>query len=443
MTATAGLANGIFVASSSLPANITPALRLREYLHLVQEMSEKRDPQEMLLSYGARARFVVHGEQIVSFSRRDVPEGRVRVTRSSRWETPINPWKDAAKLPVIDSPFILRLMDAGQPVKIDDLRGDEDDSVAPYLEGMRSLLAAPVFHEGKPLYLTLLMHSEPGVYTLDDLSNFLLTTNLLGRATSQLVTADLLQKTYAALDREFSAVGEIQRRLLPRSLPTIPGFSVSTYYETSTRAGGDYYDFFQLDGGRWGFVIADVSGHGAAAAVVMALMHAFMKAPLRSCEGATATPVEMLHRLNSDLVNAVNPSQFVTAFLGIYDPATRELRYANAGHNPPRWLRAGASEVIELKVEPGLPLGIIPNYECFEAAVRLSPGDRLIFYTDGITETFSAAGVMFGAEGLDASLRCCAKTPEGLIASIMHAVREHGGAGPAKDDRTLVAVAVD
>ena len=428
---------------SRIPTDVTSARRLKEYVALARELSLIHDPHEMVASYRKRSRFVVPAAQSASFSRRGMPPNKVRVTRSTRWESDINPWKQAELLPIIDRGIIPRLMLAGHAIKIDELDVPDDDPFALYAHGMRSLIAAPVFHDGEPLYMTVLMQAAPGAYTLEHLSTLVLTTNLVGRATSQLVLGEELARAYAALDREFNMVGRIQRQLLPATLPNIPDVRIAAHYETSRRAGGDYYDFFQLPDGRWGFVIADVSGHGPAAAVVMAMMHAFMRAPQTACPGVIDSVTAIVTQLNRQLYDSVSAGQFVTAFVGIYEPDSRRLSFASAGHNPPRRLRGENPNIVPLDGDAGLPLGITQRYEAFDNQTTIERGERILLYTDGITETFSPSGEMFGTEGLDAALRCCSQTPEGLINTINRTVTDFAEGAPPEDDRTLVALAFD
>lgn len=431
------------VLQSRIPPDGTPAQRLKEYLSLARELSLTRDAHELTKLLRARLRFIVPATHGLSLSRRGLTGQQVRVTRSTRWQEDINPWKEPQRLPVLEGGLAWRLMEAGQAVKIDHLEVPEDDPFSPYAQGMKSLIAAPVFHDGQPVYMTVLMHEQPEAYTLDDLSRLALTANLMGRTTSQIILHEELQQTYAALDREFRTVGEIQRQLLPRHLPRIPDVTVAVYYETSRRAGGDYYDFFEQPDGTWGLIIADVSGHGPAAAVVMAMMHAFLKGPRQACPGPATSPLDYLRLLNTQLMDAVYAGQFVTALLGFYDPRSRTLRYANAGHNPPRWLRAGSDAVTSLGGPSGLPLAIVEPYEAGQHTVQFARGDRLLLYTDGITETLNPHGAMFGTQGLDAALHCCSRTPSGLIETIVQAVTRFADGAVPEDDRTLVALAFD
>lgn len=431
------------IAQSTVPRDVTAAQRLREYVEMVREVSLARDPHDMLERYRARAQYVIHGDAMMSLSRRGFEGAGVKITRSTLWSEAINPWDESQRLPIVREGLLPRLMDGGRPLKVDELTVDAGDPFAPYTEGMRSLLAAPIFDRGEPAYMVILMRHAPAAFTLDELATLVLTTNLIGRATGNLVLAQELERARATLDRELKAVGEVQRELLPRRMPEIPGVRIAAHYETSTRAGGDYYNAFPLRDGRWGFIIADVSGHGAAAAVMMAVVHALLQAPLNGCRNASISPSAVLDYLNNELLRSIATGQFVTAFLAIYDPNSRELRYASAGHNPPRWLRAADRAIIPLQESDGMPLAITAPFSASESTVRMAPGDRILLYTDGITETFNGRREMFGTDGLDASLNCCGRTPEGLISSVFESLNQFSGSTPPADDRTLVALAFD
>ena len=134
-------------------------------------------------------------------------------------------------------------------------------------------MAIPMFDQGVALNMVILLRKEPAAFPKEELPELVWLSNLFGRATSNLVLSDELQRANQALDREMKAVGEIQRSLLPARLPKIPTLDLATYYQPSQRAGGDYYDFFPLPSGKWGIFIADVSGHGTPAAVLMAVTH--------------------------------------------------------------------------------------------------------------------------------------------------------------------------
>jgi sigma-B regulation protein RsbU (phosphoserine phosphatase) len=239
------------------------------------------------------------------------------------------------------------------------------------------------------------------------------------------------------------AVGDIQRSLLPESLPSLPGFEVATAYATSAQAGGDYYDFFPLAGGGWGLFIADVSGHGTPAAVLMAITHAIAHAR----PGTHTPPASLLGYLNDRLTQGyTRGGTFVTAFYAVLDPSTGTLTYGRAGHNPPRLVRGRS--VHSLDRASGLPLGILDGQAYGQATVTLEPGDLLLLYTDGITEAMAprpdgGGRELFGTDRLDAVLMDGgegATDAEGCIGRVRAAVADFSGHAPPTDDQTLIAV---
>ncbi len=198
------------------------------------------------------------------------------------------------------------------------------------------------------------------------------TANLFGRATHNLVLRAEAEKAYKEVDRELRMVADIQQSLLPAQLPRIPTLDLAVYYQTARLAGGDYYDFFPLPEGRWGILIADVSGHGSPAAVVMAVTHSIA----HNYPGPPTPPGNMLAFLNKKLAmrQGSGTVSFVTAFYGVYDPATRSLSYSSAGHNPPCLHRAADRRIIELDQAQSLPLGINFDEEYCDAEPETRPG---------------------------------------------------------------------
>jgi sigma-B regulation protein RsbU (phosphoserine phosphatase) len=211
-----------------------------------------------------------------------------------------------------------------------------------------------------------------------------------------------LARVSEELDRERQAVGEIQRSLLPASLPELPGFEMAPYYQPSEHASGDYYDVVPLIDDQWGFIMADVSGHGTPAAVIMTVMRTLIHAELPTNRDKSAA--EFLERVNKVMCETyLREGRFVTVWAAVLNPVSRRLTYASAGHNPPRLLRAG--NVLALEVVGGLPLGIDPVATYEDAGITLEPEDLLVIYTDGITEAMRR-GIdddleLFGTERLD------------------------------------------
>jgi len=414
--------------------------RLALIVEMVQDMSRQTDPQEMVRSYGERVRLLLPNDRRISLSRRGLLAPKFRITRSTTWPEIINPWKEKDRLPLFEGGLIAKLIYGNEPQIIDYLDVPQDDPAAEYLAGHRSLMAIPMFDQGVALNMVIMLRKEVAAFPKEELPEMVWLSNLFGRATSNLVLSDDLQRANQALDREMKAVGEIQRSLLPARLPKIPTLDLATYYQPSQRAGGDYYDFFPLPRGKWGIFIADVSGHGSPAAVLMAVTHCIA----HTNPGQAQPPAQVLHYLNRHLVTLYTSQNenFITAFYGVYDPADRTLTYACAGHNPPRLKRCQDGTMLGLDRASGYPLGITSEGTYEECQQQLQPGDQIIFYTDGITEASNPSGKLFGIDRLDRVLENCSLHASSLLDSVLRSVEEFANGHPADDDRTLIVARV-
>jgi sigma-B regulation protein RsbU (phosphoserine phosphatase) len=195
------------------------------------------------------------------------------------------------------------------------------------------------------------------------------------------------------MEAELALAREVQQSLLPRTFPLLPGFRFAAHNEPARQVGGDFYDVFVLDEGRFGLVVADVSDKGMPAALYMALSRSLLLAEARRPQGASgseASPALVLAQVNRLLRELAEPDMFVSMFYGVVDVATRRMRYARAGHDRPILLRAGQS--VELGGRGAL-LGVFGPDELLltEEELALRPGDRLALFTDGLTDAFSPA----------------------------------------------------
>jgi sigma-B regulation protein RsbU (phosphoserine phosphatase) len=414
--------------------------RLAQIVELVQDMSRQTDPQEMVRSYGEKVRLLLPSDRRISLSRRGLTAPQYRITRSTTWSANINPWKEKDRLPLLEGGLIAQLIYGDQPKIIDNLDVPANDPAAEYLGGHHSLMAIPMFDQGVALNMVILLRKEPAAFPKEELPQLVWMSNLFGRATSNLVLSDELQRAYQALDRELKTVGEIQRSLLPTRLPTIPTLDLATHYQPSQRAGGDYYDFFPLPTGKWGIFIADVSGHGTPAAVLMAVTHCIA----HTHPGPPQPPAKVLAYLNRHLASMYTSQNenFVTAFYGVYDPADRTLTYACAGHNPPRLKRCQDGSLLALDRAGGFPLGITSEGAYDECVQQFQPGDQILFYTDGITEASNPEGKQFGTDRLDHVLENCSLQASALLEAVLRCVEEFANGHPADDDRTLIVARV-
>ena len=231
------------------------------------------------------------------------------------------------------------------------------------------------------------------------------------------------------MSREAEEAQAIQQALLPRSSPLIPGFRVSGLSIPAGSVGGDWYDFIPLADGRWGLVLADVSGKGTAAALLMSATRGM----LRSLAQTGSGPAEVLTRLNNMMIEDFPSGRFVTMVYAELDPSSRILRIANAGHLAPLLIEPSGHRWINH--EHGLPLGISSS-KFSETEVMLGERSRIAFYSDGITEAEIESGEEYGAQRLLAQMQSLDLTLDGLLAD----VRKFANGTGLRDDATAILV---
>ena len=250
---------------------------------------------------------------------------------------------------------------------------------------------------------------------------------------------EALQKAQAQLKAELDLAKAMQSAILPAKFPAKPGCEGAARMTAATTMGGDFYDFIELPDGRVGIVMADVSGKGVPAAFFMAVA----RTNLRELAMHHADPGACLAQTN-DVLCGQNPMDlFVTVFYCIFDTATGVLIYANGGHNPPYLLRADGS-IETLGGKGGLVLGAMPGVDFPNHTVQLRPRDRLVLYTDGVTEAFNPADEAYGEARLIAEVRAHGDGPaEALVERICGSVTTFAGTAPQSDDITLTVLVWD
>jgi sigma-B regulation protein RsbU (phosphoserine phosphatase) len=220
--------------------------------------------------------------------------------------------------------------------------------------------------------------------------------------------------------------------MLPASPPKVRGVLLAALCVPASNVGGDYYDFLVDDAGRLSLVIADVAGHSIGSALMMAMARSILRREI----SAGKAPADVLAGTNSALYDdLVASGLFITMFCARFEPESLVLEYANAGHNPP--LLRGADGDSEVDAD-GAALGILAEVTFEARSVALGPGDALLLYTDGITETANTAGEQFGEERLQAAFRAQTE-PEALYTT----VRSYALGVSQTDDLTLVSLLVD
>jgi CheY-like chemotaxis protein len=244
-----------------------------------------------------------------------------------------------------------------------------------------------------------------------------------------------LRRSRDRLDRELAAAAELQRLMLPQAMPD--GFAA--YYRTSRHAGGDYYDVARIDDERVRFIVADVSGHGASAAIVMAMI----RAAFHSLHGAAVDPAAALRQINDHFEFLRDSALFATAVYGVIDHRRRTIRFASAGHPPPLLARPGQDTTV-LSCDAALPLLFADAMVIGVAEHQLEAGDRVLIYTDGITDGQGPSGEMYDLDRLTSGLTRASRLSAAHI--VDHIVRDLDafarGTEPA-DDQTLLLIGVE
>jgi len=238
-------------------------------------------------------------------------------------------------------------------------------------------------------------------------------------------------------EQDLLLAAQVQRQVLPKP-PIVPGLELAAFMQTARLLGGDYYDFFQISDEVVDVVIADVSGKGAAASLLMPSLAVALRLRARELSG----PAAILKDLDECLRQITRPATFVTMFYGRFNPGLRTLQYASGGHNPPLLLRTSTGESILLEGS-GPIMGILPNAEFSNTLINLMTGDIITFFTDGVTEQENESEEEFSLDRLKELVLTKEQTPAtAIVTSISEAVANFAGSAEQTDDLTVVIAKV-
>jgi len=323
------------------------------------------------------------------------------------------------------------------------------DVMMPDMDGFevcRALKAHPETRETVVIFLSALDEVADKVSGLsigaaDYITKPIQAEEVLARVANHLTRQHLereLRRSRDRLDRELANAADMQRLLLPRSMPTHPEAAFAAFYQTSRHAGGDYYDVIPIDAHRFGVMVADVSGHGAPAAIVMAMI----RAVLHTFPGVPDDPLAVLNHINRHFQFLWDTAMFATAVYGVLDLERRTWRAVCAGHPRPILVRSG-DQVAPAEAATGMMLLF---RELGGAAVpeqALLPGDRLVLYTDGITDRQAPDGTLYERDRLTASLaRVGRLAPAAIVERLTEDIEAFGGGREAEDDQTLLVIGI-
>ena len=311
------------------------------------------------------------------------------------------------------------------------MRYAPDVSVDPYYiaceADTRSEVAIPLVVEGELVGVFTASHHDLDAFGADQLWLFQGLCSHIGVAVQNARRFQQERSEREKMSREAQEARSIQQALLPKSSPFIPGFAVSGLSIPAGAIGGDWYDFIDLHDGRWGLVLADVSGKGTAAALLMSATRAM----LRSLAENSCTPSEVLTKLNKLLVEDFPSGRFVTMVYAVLDPARGTLTYANAGHLPPLLVDGAGAKF--LQTDMGLPLGI--RHGSFsETTVELPEQFRIALYSDGITEATGPEDEEYGP----ARLAAYVQRPDACPETLLEDVRKFANGAGLRDDATVI-----
>jgi serine phosphatase RsbU (regulator of sigma subunit) len=322
----------------------------------------------------------------------------------------------------------------GEGVIVSDVRNDPRYVVSRV--STRSEMAAPLILNDRTIGVFNLESDQVDAYHeghLELLSAF--ATQAAIAVERARLTRELLDRR--RLEKELAIAREIQESFLPKAPPRIPGYDLAGSARSHHEVGGDYYDYIPISGGNLGLAIADVSGKGIPAALIMAGFRMCLLAEIRNDFAIRA----VMRKVNSLLYESTERDKFVTAFYGVLDVKNRLLVFSNAGHNPPLIVRRDGS--VDTLNEGGVALGVLPDAHYEERPLELRAGDVVVLYTDGVSEAVSPAGEQFGEERIQQCLlelldRPAAAIVEGILEAVL---AWSGEPGPA-DDLTLLVVKV-
>jgi sigma-B regulation protein RsbU (phosphoserine phosphatase) len=336
----------------------------------------------------------------------------------------------------ISRSVVERVAQEGEPILTSDAQRDDRFSArqSVMILGLRAILCVPLKIRDQVLGVVYVDNRlQTGIFTEADLE---LLTAIASSAAIAIENARLYQVAVekGRMERELQMAREVQSSLLPQETPQVPGWEFAARWQPAREVAGDYYDFIPLDDGQLGLVIADVSDKGMPAALFMACTRSVVRASL----SRAASPAEAMAHANRLICADAGSGMFVTLFYALLDPATAEMTYVNAGHNPPLFYRADQDQLTIL-TRTGMALGVLEDSPFEQRVLHLNPGDFIVLYTDGVTDATDAEQQEFGMERLERIVLDHRQAPVvELMAALEQAIQDFVGSTAPFDDLAIV-----
>jgi sigma-B regulation protein RsbU (phosphoserine phosphatase) len=427
-------------------------LRIAGLARLTQELQHSQTADQTLRALQRGLGELDGFVGLMLLSTRGLTAGQYRVVRTQLTEDPQTDVLQSARWqggPVQSGGILAEIIGQLEPRLIHDVNWSDDPYFYESLDGYASIIALPLGGNHLPMNWAILLKKSPQRFSMTELEEAVERAALVSPLLENQIRVGELVRADRQAEREARQVGELQRALLPTAAPRCSGLEIAASYEPCDHAGGDLYDIFPLDEqfgdtrgaifgpSRWCIFMGDIAGHGLAAAVVMAIVQAVLHA---RPNGITRAAMLLTHA--NQQLSSKGLGGFVTAFLGVYDPASRRLTYANAGHPPPLLRHSSNGSISCLDEAANYPLGIDDAETFDEATVQLERGDTVLLYTDGITEARGTDNDLFESDRLVCALRDGGDRPAELIEYLRAAVRAHEQGEAARDDQTMVAAQI-
>lgn len=346
--------------------------------------------------------------------------------------------RDETETVRISRTIIKRVISSGEAIlsfdAMEDSRFDSSESIADF--SIKSMICAPLGDASGNMFGAIQIDSTQGrgQFSEEDID---LLSGVAAQAGILITNAQMHEQALhqREVEQDLKLATDVQKAFLPQAAPDSPGFEVDSFYQAANHIGGDYFDYIQLADGRIGIVVADVVGHGVAAAMFMAKL----SAETRFCLAGEPDVAKAVERLN-DRMSVLEVERFVTFLLVVIDPASEFVTIVNAGHMPPIIRKANNGEICEPgEEESGLPIAIDTGMEYEAVTISVDRGDVLLLYTDGVNEAMDVDDNEFG---IDAIRKLAKQEADGTAIKdrIVDAVLNHIGDAPPFDDMCLVVI---